>query len=251
MGITVLASATGSPGVTTTALGLALAWPRDVVLVDADRDAGQSVLAGYLQGHDGTGRGLARLADWEAAARPEKLLEQTVVLTVEDRSCRLLPGFLSPTSAASFEPVWWSFSRGLRGLVDAGQDVIVDAGRVQTGLAPGLVDAADLLLVVVRSTLRSLAGARVHLESLAAIAREGGADRGLIIVGPGRPYGVHEISEQFGWPVVASIAWDPDSAAVLSDGDFHRRFERSLFRKSLRIAAGGVAVHGQGELAWL
>ena len=36
MAVIVLASASGSPGVTTTALGLALLWPRPVVLVDAD-----------------------------------------------------------------------------------------------------------------------------------------------------------------------------------------------------------------------
>lgn len=38
MAIVALVSASGSPGVTATALGLALLWPRPVMLVEADRD---------------------------------------------------------------------------------------------------------------------------------------------------------------------------------------------------------------------
>ena len=36
MSIILLTSPGGSPGLTTTALGLALTWPRDVILADAD-----------------------------------------------------------------------------------------------------------------------------------------------------------------------------------------------------------------------
>ena len=36
MAVVVLASAGHAPGVTTTALGLALTWPRSALLVDAD-----------------------------------------------------------------------------------------------------------------------------------------------------------------------------------------------------------------------
>ena len=40
MALIVLTSASGSPGVTTTALGLALTWPRPVLLVEADPTGG-------------------------------------------------------------------------------------------------------------------------------------------------------------------------------------------------------------------
>jgi hypothetical protein len=50
MSLIVLASASGSPGVTTTALGLALTWPRPVLLVEADPTGGSAVAAGYLRG---------------------------------------------------------------------------------------------------------------------------------------------------------------------------------------------------------
>ena len=44
MAVLVLCSPVGSPGATTTALGLALGWPRDVLLADCDRDPSQAVL---------------------------------------------------------------------------------------------------------------------------------------------------------------------------------------------------------------
>ena len=36
MAMLLLVSPGGAPGLTTTALGLALSWPRDVILIDAD-----------------------------------------------------------------------------------------------------------------------------------------------------------------------------------------------------------------------
>ena len=50
MAILLLTSTSGAPGVTTLGVGLALCWPRSVLLVDADTGANQAVLAGYLAG---------------------------------------------------------------------------------------------------------------------------------------------------------------------------------------------------------
>ena len=50
MAMIALASASGSPGVTTTALGLALLWPRPILLVEADPTGGSGLLAGYFRG---------------------------------------------------------------------------------------------------------------------------------------------------------------------------------------------------------
>ena len=71
MTVVALTSAKGSPGVTTTALGLATAWPsvhpnRRVLLAEVD-PAGGDIAAGYLRGEAQAGRGLLALA---AAARP-------------------------------------------------------------------------------------------------------------------------------------------------------------------------------------
>ena len=45
MAILLLASASGAPGVTTLGVGLALCWPRSVLLADCDPGAHQAVLA--------------------------------------------------------------------------------------------------------------------------------------------------------------------------------------------------------------
>ena len=50
MAVIALTSASGSPGVTTTALGLALSWPRPVLLVEADPTGASGLLAGYFRG---------------------------------------------------------------------------------------------------------------------------------------------------------------------------------------------------------
>lgn len=50
MALVTLVSAAGSPGVTTTGLGLALCWPRPVVLVEADPAGSSALAAGYFRG---------------------------------------------------------------------------------------------------------------------------------------------------------------------------------------------------------
>jgi cellulose biosynthesis protein BcsQ len=50
MAVIALASAAGSPGVTTTAVGLAFSWPRPVLLVEADPTGSSGFLAGFFRG---------------------------------------------------------------------------------------------------------------------------------------------------------------------------------------------------------
>ena len=69
MSVIVLTGGPGSPGVTTTSLGLTLCWPGDVMLSDCDRDPAQAIPAGYLRGLDLGGRGLAVLARLHREAR--------------------------------------------------------------------------------------------------------------------------------------------------------------------------------------
>ncbi|MHB8341736.1 MAG: hypothetical protein ACYDB7_11270, partial [Mycobacteriales bacterium] len=61
MAVLELASAKGAPGASTTALALALVWPRPILLVECD-PAGGDLLAGYLAGADPPGGGLLGLA---------------------------------------------------------------------------------------------------------------------------------------------------------------------------------------------
>src|SRR5690349_21501210 len=62
MAVIALTSASGSPGVTTTAVGLSLLWPRPVLLVEADPTGGSGILAGYFRGSHEYDAGLVELA---------------------------------------------------------------------------------------------------------------------------------------------------------------------------------------------
>lgn len=248
MAVVTLASATGAPGTTATAVGLMTAWPRGVLLVDADRDPAQAVAAGYLQGIDMAGRGLGQLARAHRDQRPlpaELPLQWVDVEPGADHPRHFLPGFTHPAAATMFAPVWPDLAAALAGLADHDLDVLVDAGRTGTdGLPPALMQRSDLVLLCVRSSLRALAALRLHLGPVQNHLEAAGspAELGLVVIGPGRPYGVREVEQQFGVPVLAQVAWDPRQAEVFSDGAVPpRSLGSSTLVRSLRSAASGLS----------
>ena len=242
MALIVLTSAGGAPGVTTTAVGLARCWSRDTLLVDADRQPTQAVLAGYLNGATAAGRGLTGLAraHRERRAIAEELLLHCLLLGEDpDHQRRFLPGFSHPGSPALFAPIWPELVTVLSQLRDTGLTVIVDAGRVGDGLPSALVAEADAVLLVTRTSLRDLAGVRLHLPSVQQRIESltTGTQLGLVLVGAGQPYGAREISQQFHQPVWASIAHQPRAARVWSDGvPPGRWFAYSPLVRSVRAA---------------
>lgn len=249
MPILVLTSAAGAPGVTTTAIGLARCWAGDTLLVDADRQPTQAVLAGFLNGAPAAGRGLTGLARAHRERRSvsdELRLHCLPLGTDPDHRRMFLPGFSHPGSPALFGPIWPDLMTALAQVSAAGATVIVDAGRIGDGLPPPLVAEADAVLVVTRTSLRALAGVRLHLpplqqriDSLAT-----GTQLGLMLIGDGRPYGGREISRQFGLPVWATLAHQPRSARVWSEGyPESRGFGHSALVRSMR--AGALAVQNR------
>ena len=240
MSLIVLTSAGRSPGTTTTAVGLAVTWPAPVLLVDADRQPSQSVLAGYLHGADARGRGLGGVLQAHRERRPlESVLRSLhLPLTAEDEARSFLPGFAHPGMVGLFGPVW---SELVPALAATGGDVLIDAGRIGVdGLPPALVSAADAVLVVTRSALVDLVALRLYLPLL---ADAGESQRlGLLLVGEGRPYASGEIAQQFGVDVWAGVAWSPVDAAVYSDGALPaRRVREGAYARSVAKVAGGLA----------
>lgn len=240
MAIVLLTSAAGSPGVTTVAVGLARCWPGDTLLVDADRQPTQAVLAGFLNGASTVGRGLTGLARVHRERRSiEQELPMHCVALGADASYRrmLLPGFSHPGSPALFGPIWPHLTTALTRVRAAGTTVIVDCGRLGDGLPAPLLAAADVVLVVTRTTLRALAGVRLYLPQLEQ-RLEGlatGTQVGLVVVGEGRPYTAREISSQFGVAVWGTIAHQPRAARVWSDGvPPGRHFEHSALARTVR-----------------
>jgi hypothetical protein len=152
MAILLLTSTGGSPGVTTLAVGLALTWPRPILLADCDPGAHQAILAGYLAGRSASGKGLLRVAEAHRDRRPlrEVVLDQTVPLSAEEHGRRLfLPGFTKPGSAMHFGAVWEDLAEAFDRLADVDIDVIIDAGRMgPSGLPLALLERSALTVVV-------------------------------------------------------------------------------------------------------
>jgi hypothetical protein len=248
MALLILTSASGSPGVTTLGVGLALTWPRSVLLADCDPGAHQSVLAGYLAGRSAGGKGLLRVAEAHRDRRGlrEVVLDQCEPLADDDGYRRLfLPGFTKPGSAYHFGGVWTDLAETFNRLSDVGYDVIVDAGRLgSAGLPTPLVEHAAQTCLVLRSNLRAVMAARVHLATLRDHPRlsETGGGLGLIIVGESEPYSRSEITKALGVSTLGVVANDQRAAAHLSDGKPRpRKFNRSALITSLADLAATLA----------
>ena len=269
MSVLALTSAKGAPGVSTAALAMTLLWPRAALLAECDPTGGSSVLAGYLRGTVDHSRGLLNLA---VAHRRDELAQdlwaQTVPLTPScpDNSADdaadapqrwLLPGLSDAAQAPSTGALWGPLGSLLASLERAGTDVIVDAGRLGAAHAPtAVLRQADLVLLVLGTSLPAVAAARARLSVLretlsptgtsptatSAAMPAGGSGGvagglGLLLVGDGRPYTAREIAAALGLPVVASLAWDPATAEVLSTGAAPgRRFDTSPLLRSARAA---------------
>jgi hypothetical protein len=244
MAVVALTSTKGSPGVTTTALALTLAWPRPVLLLEADVAGSSSILAGYLRGavrHD-TG-----LVDLALAHRRGALVDglHAASIPLPDSQARLVPGLTGPAQAATLQAVWEPIAAVLRGLDRTGTDVIVDAGRIgaQHGPTP-LLREADVTLLTTRTTLPAIAATRARAALLRdELANQGtGADGlALLLVGEGQPYSAREIRDAVATPVGAAVAWDPVNAEVFSIGAAPgRRFQSSALLRSISAAASAI-----------
>lgn len=246
--ITILTAPPGSPGVTTSALGLALAWPKDALLADCDRDPAQPILAGHLRGINPGSSGLTGLlqAHREGRSLDTALLANTLPLTSEEGK-RFLPGFQQPASVRLFEHTWPSLGQAF---ATVGIDVIIDAGRIgNSGLPQGLWQHADAIIVMTKSHLRGLVSLRHHLRTLQDQLSQHSISIPLAlgVIGSGKPYSNHEIASQFNLPIWLKIPDDRAAAEVLLDGKTQpRRFFRRDFFSCFKAQAQQLTnrIHG-------
>lgn len=251
MALLALCSATGAPGVTTAALGLALHWPRGVLLVDADPTPAQAIEAGYL-GQAPHGQGLLDVAHccrqkgnvtqalWERSVRLDPTRDGASTAASEKR---FLSGFSHPGAAELVGPHWAQIAGSLADLEHSAVDVIIDLGRWGAGPSRALLEQLDALVVVTRSSLRGLASLRLSLPTICdTLEQDSALSLGLGIVGPGRPYSATDVGQHFGIPVTLTLPWDERSAAVLSDGAAPpKRHESSELVSALRSDAARLA----------
>jgi hypothetical protein len=251
MALVTLFSTRGAPGVTTTALGLSLVWPRPSILIEADVSGSSSIGGGYLQGAIPPGQGLINLAveHRSGTLSAASIRNQAQALT-KDSARRAILALNSATQIAALTPTFWErlayVLRELTANTEDALDVIVDAGRIgAVGWPKQVAQRSDSVLVVTRTHLDALVSVHANTERLRAFMDEApiGTDGlGLVLIGEGRPYRAKETASTVGLPVVTTVAFDPANADALSRGKVRqRRFGTSVLVRSLRSAADDIA----------
>lgn len=178
-----LASVKGSPGATSAALTLAAAWPRPVVLLEADPSGGDLAYR-CKAAHGGPvaeNPGLLQLA----AAIRSGLPGGVIVDKAQGLACgvRLVQGVARAGQARAFSGLWPTIATAC---LDAEVDVIADLGRLdRTSALTALAQRSTHFLTVATPTLESAMHLREDLPDLVAtLADAGSIPIYPVLVGP-------------------------------------------------------------------
>lgn len=249
MTIIALTSAAGSPGVSSSVIGLALAWKRPCLVIEADPTGSSAMLTGYMRQY--APNGITSVLDLEVAFRQTGKLPNLLELAtpVPNTNIRLLSGIRSHVQARSMEQTWHNLMHHIKGLDAAGIDVLIDLGRLGLeGYATTLLEGANLGLLVLRSTLPAIVAAHSWASTLTqtnTIATSPDV-LGLLVIGEGHPYTADEISKQLKIPTLVKLPLDATTAEVFSLGTSPgRRFTRSPLYQSLPPAVAALTQHWQ------
>lgn len=231
MTIFALASAHGSPGVTTSVMLLAAGWRaatgRDVLVVEADPDGG--VLAARFDEL----RADRTLTDVAVDVRRGFDLER-----VRSSARSVWGGVAVVAAPPSAEQTQCALTtagdRLAAGLAAADVDVLIDLGRL-TSRSPALSLARRGVVTVMVSppTFEAVAALRARVPEL----RSQGCHVGLVTVGD-RPYDPVEVASAAGAPLLGVLPSDPRAAEPFAGGHGNDRWVR---RSLLWRAAGDLA----------
>lgn len=237
MAVITLSSASGSPGVTTTAVAMALNWPRPVVLIEADPTGGSGVLAGFLRGTTEYDVGLIELA--LSPLDTADALREVVRPLAPDVG--FIAGVRAHGQVGALREVWQRLAVALADLDATGQDAIVDAGRLGlVGSPEPLLANADLALLLTRGNLPAIAAARSWSDAVKGPATSWQRAAALM-VGDRQPYRAAEIARVLDLAVLAALPDEPEAAAVYHRGCAPpRRFETSTYARALTAAISSI-----------
>jgi hypothetical protein len=258
MALIIVAGDKGSPGVTTTALALAAAWPRRAVLAECDPHGGDLVYRLSAEGGGALDPNTGMLSIAIAARRgfdpgglPEHLQRVHGGLDV-------LLGFGSAEQSATLAGQWPRLARAFDQFAaePGGADVIADCGRAgPESPAIDLMPQAALVLLVARADAEQIAHVRDRANGLArrlhgtqgtslSVARP---PIGVVLIA--RPRDAKRVAHQVngllattagGAEVLGVIAEDPEGAAALN-GRARSRVDKSLLLRTTRELGAVVA----------
>ena len=226
MSLVALASAKGSPGVSTATLAMALTWPegRGAVIVEAD-PAGSVLAPRFGLPYE---PGVTTLAPVSRRSfHPPALAEHLQRLPTRsgDRAASALVGVRSAEQGRLLGRFWADFADAMA--VEPGPDLLVDCGRLDPDSpAMEIVRQAELTLLFTRPDVENVLQTRLRLGALADSGAAQGATT-VVVVGR-RPHSPAAVREALEADVLGVLAYDPRSAAALSGepGELRRRFRR-------------------------
>jgi MinD-like ATPase involved in chromosome partitioning or flagellar assembly len=231
MSLIALASAKGSPGVTTTAVAVAGSWPGDrrVLLAEFDPAGGDLAPRFGLQPDPG----VVELG----AAHRRGLTADTIWAHTQSLAggIPVLVGPPSPEQALALREFWTAAGPAMAGLPDT--DVIVDCGRVgPNSPVIEILHHATIVVLVVRPDVDGIS----HL--LARLARPLTNTRTAVVLVGDRPYSAGEVAEVIEAKVAAVVANDPRAAALLGGHPGNQgALRRSALMRSARELSQALA----------
>ncbi|GAB3822290.1 hypothetical protein [Kribbella italica] len=246
MALVALASAKGSPGVTTAGLVLGALWPRQVLLTECDPAGSDVAIRMTAPGGQplNSDRGLVSLA----AAGRKGLGDEVIMAHSQqlDGGLDVMLGVRSPEQIGGMGGLWSPLGITFNQMHSA--DVLADCGRIGAA-SPQLpvVQAARLVVLVCTATGSSVAHLRERLSSL--VHHVDARLAVMVVADPKRRDGVKQV-----WSVLDAmsiqihhrwhLAYDPVGASFF-DGRGHGRLEKTaLIRTGSEIAAEMAAVVG-------
>lgn len=239
-----MAAAKGSPGVTTSAVALAGAWPGDPILADLD-PAGGDIALRY---RDQAGvpldpeRGLLSLGAAVRRGSTEVQLSDHVQML--SGGLEVLVGVASPSQVQGLGPAWQHLARQFRSV--PGRDVIADCGRLMPGSATvPVLQNADALLLIARPTVEGLSHLRERIRGFSEVLQLGTFEAvpvGVALVASYRD--THVVGEVQGIldrarlpaAVLGILAEDEKAAEAIRTGDGRKARSSLLLRSAAELA---------------
>jgi hypothetical protein len=250
-----LASVKGSPGVTSTALALAAAWTRPVVLLEADL-AGGDLAYRCRAAHGGPvhpTKGLLQVASAVRGGMPDPaaVSDQAQLLAC---GVHLVQGLTTAAQARGLVALWSPIAQACTA---AEVDVIADLGRLdRSSPVMPMAQAASYLVPVASTSLESV----MHLteglnDVLGGLAQVGTVNVTPVLVGPDAHSerdcaDLDDLLTRAGLPILQTqpMPYDPKALERLERGErADGRLGRTLLLRAARAIAGSMVVDDEAR----
>jgi hypothetical protein len=221
-------------GCTTTALGIAAAWPQGEPCMVAEFDAAGGCLAAWLDVPRSPG-----LAEVAASSTPGSW---PTIQSMVQRAASGVDVLVAPTRAVEASAVVQAATTSVLPVLSALDSpvVIADGGRLRGGLS-ALATQAGVVVVAHRQHAGSAAAAALGLERVAELISQlavRSIPTVVALIGE-RPYTAEEVAEFVGANSIVALADDPWAAAILAGrAGSAIRLRRSPLLRTLGELAG-------------